>query len=451
MSLQFLQYPKPFEYESLGNYIYRLAEENYCEVAWIWNELQYPPNTRLHTLNNEYKISILDIIAKATNNCFENIYNMTVHRFSFGSWTSTFGFKSSLSFSNTVSSYHSNYCPLCLQEKQYHRIYWSLTPLVICIIHNAYLETKCSSCGQSTYSDDVILGKCSCGHVLSKTESLYCEDKNIIQNQQRISEMFGVYKDTPHMNLHKCSSNNLTYDVYIEFIKHLKSIIKIYNIDISSLLEFNSILPKDFKEAKVQFYAEYLLKNWPNNFINFLNFFNKQRYLNKSIGTLTPIYIVLGLEEVIKKYDFLITTVWDYFLKKYNAQFFYSALKSVLVNKKYAPVDIAAKCFRINSRAIIKNFRTLTINDLEYVSIEDILNLILAFIKHGDIYKQERGYININHYKLKSLPSATIYEIYNLFLKGKFQVKINPFKVGFCMIYVNESELINVLHDERNC
>jgi hypothetical protein len=33
MTLKFLRHSKPYEHESLGNYIYRLAIENCCDIS----------------------------------------------------------------------------------------------------------------------------------------------------------------------------------------------------------------------------------------------------------------------------------------------------------------------------------------------------------------------------------------------------------------------------------
>ncbi len=434
MSLKFLRYPRPFNYESLSNYIYRLARENYCQESWIYNELKLSTFTRISDFNYEYKDNVLDLISKATQNYIEDIKNMTVHRFSFGSWPVRYGFKASLSYINIVDSNHSKFCPLCLREQYYHRIFWSLYPISVCINHNSYLYTKCSVCGKNVTCKEIIFGKCDCGFSLIESKPIYCNDAIILRSQKRIYKMFRLYDICDHINLDEV----ISHEFYVSIVQHLKLIMKEYKI--TDFFGQYKYLPDRLKTFTTQIYAEYLIESWPDNFLNLISFFNKDYFISIS-NSINPLYIILGLEDIIKKNNFLYNALWIYFQKNYNIHFFRNILKTSIIEGKYISVTIAAKYFQMNYRSIIKNFNIYRLNNIDYVSIEDILYVLLVFVKRGTLFNKEIGYININHYKLKSMPSLTIYDIYKLVIKGNIVVKIDPFKEGFSMIYIKESDI----------
>jgi hypothetical protein len=456
MFFKFLRHPKPYELESLENYIYRLSLENCCEVSWIWSELQLVNKTRISTINYENKDNILELIAKVTNNSINDIYRMTVHRFSNGLWHKDFVFRVSSNFKNIISIEYSKFCPMCLKESNYQRIFWLLTPITICIKHNTYLINKCIFCGDYITSYDVITGMCKCGHDLLSQEPLACMETLIQKSQKKIYEMFGI--SINNKIIKKSNLFNITYDLYIAFNNYIEIIFKKYEIDKSPVFIDYQNISNEFENYKIQIFTEHLFNNWPNCFIYFIDSFNENYYFKMNINIkkrysdlISPIYLLLEIKKTIIKFDFLRNEVWIYFLKNYNIHFFKRILKPEIIFEKYISLDIAAKCFKISKKAIKENLNIKMFNNMEYIDIEEVLNVIKLFIKCGDIFKNELGYININSFSHKSLTNHTIFRISKLLLKEKIQIKIDIFQEGFCMVYVNENDLDKVIYGYNNC
>jgi excisionase family DNA binding protein len=67
---------------------------------------------------------------------------------------------------NFVLHSRTQYCPLCLKESGYHRIFWDLLPVTVCLKHEVILQSVCPTCKRTVTVNWVLRNKCECGEDL---------------------------------------------------------------------------------------------------------------------------------------------------------------------------------------------------------------------------------------------------------------------------------------------
>ena len=141
---------KPFLGESLFSYILRFSEQNGISFLDLW---KISKKRRSHFIQindirvlNYAPVNIIDPIMMA-NVCaleVDEIYKMSFYyllkRFCGESKVERSRFMSGL----LEEEYY--YCPLCLDEKPYHRLLWEVKEIKVCHIHKIKLTNECSSC-----------------------------------------------------------------------------------------------------------------------------------------------------------------------------------------------------------------------------------------------------------------------------------------------------------------
>lgn len=196
---------KILPFESLLSLVFRLTKANVYEYPGrILNMAESPKNFSTQNKSSDQNtISILSSL----NKCSEaDIFSTTSNRFTkFLSHTT-----SSTMDSNTIENYvrHSStqYCPLCVNESNYHRIYWDILPVTICPKHKVLLQSTCPSCDRPVRVYNIMKNKCSCGKDLLTTDPIditpYPEairNQIFIQNLLEINE--SRYSDNAIQNV----------------------------------------------------------------------------------------------------------------------------------------------------------------------------------------------------------------------------------------------------------
>ncbi|WP_339372078.1 TniQ family protein [Paenibacillus elgii] len=70
------------------------------------------------------------------------------------------------------SSQKSRYCPICLKDKPYHRISWSISPVYYCSKHTVFLLDNCPQCNLTIRLADIVGAICGrCGYELHNFQS----------------------------------------------------------------------------------------------------------------------------------------------------------------------------------------------------------------------------------------------------------------------------------------
>lgn len=83
----------------------------------------------------------------------------------------------------------SKFCPECLTEDLYHRLYWDISLVTICTKHKRYLQESCISCQKKTRISRIMQNKCQCGEPFTRIRNLQIPTDNEIFSQKFIQEL----------------------------------------------------------------------------------------------------------------------------------------------------------------------------------------------------------------------------------------------------------------------
>jgi hypothetical protein len=99
-------------------------------------------------------------------------------------------------------NYRTKYCPSCLREKFYHRLFWDVKLLTICPKHKMFMNDRCSKCNKFIPLSRLVRNVCKCGNLYSESEFIYKRpSKTTIDVQSQIYSMLlgeGVLTNSPN-------------------------------------------------------------------------------------------------------------------------------------------------------------------------------------------------------------------------------------------------------------
>ncbi|WP_029191855.1 TniQ family protein [Paenibacillus elgii] len=156
--------PYCYEDESFEGYLCRVAEVNYISRNMLINE--YGINDLLKRSGND-----INLVMKFINE--KNNHDYTNNSFKFIS-------ENGLYLSCFWRQKYTKYCPLCIAEKPYHHIQWTVAPIIVCPKHCVELHNNCKNCYNNVTYIDVI--KDSCSNCSCKLSSLYAFSAKDKQN-----------------------------------------------------------------------------------------------------------------------------------------------------------------------------------------------------------------------------------------------------------------------------
>lgn len=444
MNKKFLKHSSPFEYESLYSYIIRLAEENSTPLEWILDELHlrssvFPNN--LYYLDNNIIRNISYISSQEEN----IIRKMTISGF-FSEQSNKIGsdFNYIISTNNT-----SKFCPLCLKEHKYQRIYWQFPMLEVCLKHNTVLLSQCPTCKATITSQMIMDGRCSCGALLDNAKALNCDAPEILQLNKSLYDAYGLY----------CTNKGkffkgLTGIKYIAFIQSLLELIKKYQ---GMLYEIKTLSYYDYKKFPT-LYPYYIINkiinDWPNSLFlvfDYINGFWSRSNKDKFTGCnniFNPIYaIYTEIQKYLKhnkQFIFIDKIMWQYFLERYNHCYFEKNYKYLLKDKYYLPINCVNNLFNIDNCNSRKFFSVYTIDENDCVKIHDVFKLIAGILKKSELYNYNNDYINIEKLiKIFEPFNISLYDILKIIKNTKGPFMIDPFSnFGIFMIWLPEKEIM---------
>lgn len=187
----------PYEYESLSSYIYRISKINQCKVNWLFELGNIKTNSASYDfLNYINKRRIyLSRLASVLNKTEDQLLYHTIHRYSTGFWndnSSISTLKRNWLYKQYVRE-KAVFCPKCIGENPYQRIYWLLNPINICLFHNCYLISRCSICDFPVSASSLTNGICNdCKFKLSESNTIICSDKRLIQFENLVYFAFDL-------------------------------------------------------------------------------------------------------------------------------------------------------------------------------------------------------------------------------------------------------------------
>ncbi|MFZ5644659.1 MAG: TniQ family protein [Bacillota bacterium] len=268
---------RPFNYESILSFLYRLSRENFYSSPRYFLGLlngKYPDMEEL-LYNNDFiylidgqigyeqrelnKLTISHFLAQYSNNnlILKNILRLMAPK------------------------RRHKFCPLCMREKDYHRIYWLLAPYTICHKHKVYMQDKCPKCNTFISFRQLMKGCCICGTRFKDTELWSVERHSHIEMGTFLSNKILLNTININDKEYKEQSVNIfpSYDSlsFIHLLTLFVNVLKYYRTDTFKIrLPDNRLFVND-RTKKLNGYitpyimtelyvlANKLLSNWPEN------------------------------------------------------------------------------------------------------------------------------------------------------------------------------------------
>lgn len=434
MTIKLLRHPKPYDMESLGNYLFRLSTENIVPLDWLLKELNLPARKKAVSINRINDKPTIKLIAQVSNLSEENIERMTIHNFSLGLWQHDLPHCWNQNFLKRYVSNYSRLCPLCLKEASYHRIYWQLKSVRVCPKHRVIMEDKCCHCNQFFSADEVITGVCSCGAKLTDIKPRVLDNSIKTKGQRTIFDIYAKRdRSLPH------PFNNLEKKNYLELYTFLFDLVH-DNFENINNTNFEELYGKDIA---CLMHVERMLQDWPNSFlvlVNELNEIYKSRKTKQRNNQLfNPNQVIDIRAYQIKDVEILNVALLKNLLNNYDVEFFKQILNVSLEDGKYVGVGYAESILGINSKLINQIIPTVNINGANCVALEDIVSLVRYFIELGgkDSTNLE-GYERLPNFLLAlEFLNLKTQDFMDLVYSSEIGIKINAFNVGLNMVYLD--------------
>lgn len=179
-------HPRPEELESLTSYLTRLSELNGIQSVDNLSAVFFPQQSRRVTRKlADFPPLAMNILAETTTLTETNLLAMTFYHLGKKFNRSTHPQALSRFLSGSVSD-SLRYCPSCLTDTPYYRLFWRFNGLRICPDHGCLLLDKCGHCGSpiSLLKAPLKIGRCpECGGDLRTCETV------VVQISERPSQI----------------------------------------------------------------------------------------------------------------------------------------------------------------------------------------------------------------------------------------------------------------------
>lgn len=168
-------HPTLLPFETLSSWIKRIAESHLNNIPDVINEksLRY---VLIDVIDNNPSSELLDHLSLKTGYSVDELKKHTMIQYD-NNFPKINGVRSKLregmKFANSYSERFmlsvrrsqtngNRFCPLCLKENMYFRIYWKLGYYTACHIHNILLHNKCSICSKPVnyFNNTTEMSKC---------------------------------------------------------------------------------------------------------------------------------------------------------------------------------------------------------------------------------------------------------------------------------------------------
>lgn len=208
------QRPAPYHEESMESWLRRLAKANSCEALALAKTLSSEPaEQRLIIGGNPLQAESYRALSAVTGVDARLIYAMSWHRFlpvcrATREETADISIDSEsvVPVSNDIrmhgwrirSTAGAYYCPMCLSEKPFHRLLWSVTGVSACMRHRVLLNDACHRCRTAVSIPMLIDARCgSCGADLRDAPALTLDHDAIGLEAQSTVQAWLFDRPTP--------------------------------------------------------------------------------------------------------------------------------------------------------------------------------------------------------------------------------------------------------------
>lgn len=434
-------HPTPYECESLSNYIFRLKEQNNCDIKWLDTLFEIPTQQTYDIYNSNDNLESMSLIGKATNLTIEKIKNMTIYRFDL--WSTDQSINNCDNLLNHITPSSGNYfCPLCIKGNNYERIYWELDDIKICLIHNILLINQCTNCGKKITYKLFKNRTCSCGVKLANMLPTYINSESILMNQRRFYSWYNILKNTDDLSIKNLSlfSNSM----YITFVSSLNKYVSkyAYYLKNKNFIKYYDDYVREFINIEL---TEKILSNWPVNFYKFMDLLNEYYIMNRSSKGGFSLYKqnptpVMSMRK-FKNVNMIYNELAAYFYLSYTYGFFYNMLEPILIYDKYIDISDTMDIFFIPEEYILKNFEVISIGKFNCISLLKIIEFFKNFIKQDNLIKHEGQADLLMIYNTFSSLGISLTDIFAIVYANHIEITIDIFNCGISMLCVSQKEV----------
>ncbi|MBA2939826.1 TniQ family protein [Paenibacillus sp. CGMCC 1.16610] len=322
--------------ESIDSFIRRLADANHIETSSFFAMIGISKNTFKERINNNClqrlselsgveveklrKLTFLDIF-EGNNKEIDNLVKM-----------------------KGVYLLKAKICPKCVQEYKYIRKVWAIGLYTVCHIHNILMVEKCPSCNGTLYSNFDSMTECKCGYKLTKGDSKEIEFRSL--------EKF-LYNKLLGFNTEIECFNSLSFSNCLYILIVFSTIVN--KLSFSGTVKFTSVENNDievFQKAMDLFF------NWPLNFMNFIDLYNKTSLginshhsgVNKDFGYL---YLRLVSKLKSKQFSFIRFEFDNYLINRWEGGLIPASNKELRLNSKFITGEKAAELLKVSHVTIV--------------------------------------------------------------------------------------------------
>ena len=441
MTSKLIYHPKPLYGESLANYIYRLANLNSCNIKWITEDCNVTFPVNIDLINECSTEKLLLKLTKLTGLSREELVTLTLERFTNGLPGSKYYW----------SSTYCKCCPLCLKKVNYHRIYWHIDYIWMCLEHNTLLYDRCL-CGELITAADVINGEChTCGKRFDELSPIYSDTPKMYLNQVRIYSAFKllsckeqVTSDTNYLLNYSRYTFLVLYHELIKLSEFQENHIETYS-QFSHGLGSSSIL----KSIPI---IESILEDWPTNYYNILDVLNNELILfNRSIEEnayikkrilINPLFCISGFvnDDFLEAFQ---SQLIQYNISKFHQ--FNKELLGLMMNERYFSMESLEKILQISSGELTSLFNVKLIDGEEYIKITDVIRLLYKILTKCSLYvdSHKSDYISlVESYQYFYKSDCSLKDIIEAIIHSKINACIKLTESGFKMFYVHKNSII---------
>ncbi|KRE48439.1 TniQ family protein [Paenibacillus sp. Soil724D2] len=270
-SLNFLpKRPFPFSDESLGSYIVRLADANgYTSSKLLCKEAGlitgFSKSTVIIRLNmidtTKWNLKKLSIIGKVSE--------IQLLKLTFNTFTREIP-------EYALHNKKRKICPECLNEpKVYGRKVWEINLVTICTRHKCLLVDACPNCSGLLHWDNISKKHCNCGYDLSQIKPLI-----VAKNEIQLSNYIELYSNKYLISKEEEPSLHNHFFDFLNVIIFLIGQIFTQSQSETDNRSWSGSIFRSMRNQELHLLIKLvlsLLKNWPSNFLDFLQKFNLEK------------------------------------------------------------------------------------------------------------------------------------------------------------------------------
>ncbi|MBM6617293.1 TniQ family protein [Bacillus suaedaesalsae] len=184
---KFLIRTRPKEYEGLISYLHRLAKGNYRES--FTSLLEGSSSVITHYNCNYLKEAKWESQAKKLVEMSENnIEELVLNKFN-GLFFPT-NAPTTFEYLKIYNHKFVRFCPQCLMEDYFYRIFWDVSFLTTCNKHKVFLIEKCPNCRERINMFQLLRKSCKCGMIIADMGSVKVPPSdNVIDSQNIVQEL----------------------------------------------------------------------------------------------------------------------------------------------------------------------------------------------------------------------------------------------------------------------